>query len=58
MTVSPGKGGMGTFAPLLDRDGNSVKGQKVARLLSSQLGMDLLISAPDSPAPMVTPGVR
>jgi glutaminase len=31
VTVSPGKGGMGTFAPPLDRDGNSVKG-RVARL--------------------------
>jgi glutaminase len=46
VTVSPGKGGMGTFAPLLDRDGNSVKGQKVAKFLSARLGMDLLISTP------------
>jgi glutaminase len=46
VTVSPGKGGMGTFAPLLDRDGNSVKGQRVARFLSAHLGMDLLISTP------------
>ncbi|MBV9941219.1 MAG: glutaminase A [Solirubrobacterales bacterium] len=49
VTVSPGKGGMGTFAPLLDRNGNSVKGQKVARFLSPRLGMDLLISAPAGP---------
>ena len=27
VTVSPGKGGMGTFAPRLDAAGNSVKGQ-------------------------------
>jgi glutaminase len=47
VTVSPGKGGMGTFAPPLDAAGNSVKGQRVARLLSARLGMDLLISAPD-----------
>lgn len=46
VTVSPGKGGMGTFAPLLDRDGNSVKGQKVAKFLAARLGMDLLISTP------------
>jgi glutaminase len=46
VTVSPGKGGMGTFAPLLDREGNSVKGQRVARFLSERLGMDLLISEP------------
>lgn len=42
---------MGTFAPLLDRDGNSVKGQKVAKFLSARLGMDLLISSPaDEPS--------
>jgi glutaminase len=46
VTVSPGKGGMGTFAPPLDAAGNSVKGQLVARELSARLGMDLLISAP------------
>lgn len=46
VTVSPGKGGMGTFAPLLDRAGNSVKGQLVAKFLSARLGMDLLSSKP------------
>jgi glutaminase len=46
VTVSPGKGGMGTFAPPLDREGNSVKGQLVAKSLSSRLGLDLLISRP------------
>jgi glutaminase len=46
VTVSPGKGGMGTFAPRLDREGNSVKGQLAARFLSAGLGMDLLISRP------------
>jgi glutaminase len=29
VTVSPGKGGLGTFAPPLDSAGNSVKGQLV-----------------------------
>jgi glutaminase len=48
VTISPGKGGMGTFAPPLDAAGNSVKGQLVARYLSARLGLDLLISAPDS----------
>jgi glutaminase len=48
VTVSPGKGGMGTFAPRLDEAGNSVKGGLVARFLSARLGMDLLISAPES----------
>ena len=31
VTVSPGKGGLGTFAPRLDDAGNSVKGQLAAR---------------------------
>ena len=34
VTVSPGKGGLGTFAPPLDAAGNSVKGQLVAKFLS------------------------
>ena len=46
VTVAPGKGGLGTFAPPLDAAGNSVKGQPAAKFLSAQLGMDLLISAP------------
>lgn len=46
VTVSPGKGGLGTFAPPLDAAGNSVKGQMVARHLSQRLGMDLFISSP------------
>jgi glutaminase len=45
-TVAPGKGGVGTFAPLLDEAGNSVKGQLVARFLSRRLGLDLLGSEP------------
>jgi glutaminase len=44
VTVSPGKGGLGVFAPPLDQAGNSVKGQLVARFLSQQLGMDLFAS--------------
>lgn len=47
VTVSPGKGGLGTFAPPLDEAGNSVKGQLVAQFLSQRLGLDLLISSPD-----------
>jgi glutaminase len=46
VTVSPGKGGLGTFAPPLDNAGNSVKGQLVARFLSQRLGMDLFLSTP------------
>ena len=46
VAVSPGKGGLGTFAPPLDGAGNSVKGQLVARFLSHQLGLDLFASRP------------
>nr|WP_300143267.1 glutaminase A [Propionicimonas sp.] len=46
VTVSPGKGGFGTFAPPLDAAGNSVKGQLVARDLARALGLDLLDSHP------------
>ena len=44
VAVSPGKGGLGTFAPPLDKAGNSVKGQLVAKFLSQRLGMDLFVS--------------
>jgi glutaminase len=47
VTVSPGKGGLGTFAPPLDSAGNSVKGQLVAKFLSQRLGMDLFVSKPN-----------
>jgi len=47
VTVSPGKGGLGTFAAPLDSAGNSVKGQLVAKFLSQQLGMDLFVSKPE-----------
>ncbi len=46
VTVAPGKGGLGTFAPRLDGAGNSVKGQLVARDLSRSLGLDLFSSEP------------
>lgn len=46
VTVSPGKGGLGTFAPPLDEAGNSVKGQRVAQFLSEALGLDLFASKP------------
>lgn len=45
--VSPGKGGLGTFSPLLDEAGNSVKGQRVARFLSERLGLNLFASKPE-----------
>ena len=46
VTVSPGKGALGTFAPPLDAAGNSVRGHLVASYLSHRLGLDLFISAP------------
>lgn len=46
VTVSPGKGALGTFSPPLDRAGNSVRGQLVASFLSRHLGMDLFVSRP------------
>jgi glutaminase len=46
VTVAPGKGGMGAFAPPLDDAGNSVKGQLVSRLLSERLGLNLFASEP------------
>jgi glutaminase len=45
ITVSPGKGGLGTFAPRLDAAGNSVKGQLAAKYLSRRLGLSLFASA-------------
>ena len=48
VTVSPGKGGLGTFAPPLDAAGNSVKGQLAAEFLSRKLGMDLFVSQPEA----------
>ncbi len=48
VTVSPGKGGLGTFAPPLDKAGNSVKGQLVAKFLACRLGLDLFASQPEA----------
>jgi glutaminase len=44
LTVSPGKGALGTFSPLLDAAGNSVRGGLAARYLTRSLGLDLLAS--------------
>jgi glutaminase len=48
VTVSPGKGGFGAFAPRLDEAGNSVKGQLAARYLSRCLGLSLFASAAET----------
>jgi glutaminase len=47
VTISPGKGGLATFAPLLDSAGNSIKGQRATKFLSERLGMNLFASQPD-----------
>jgi glutaminase len=46
VTVAPGKGGLGTFAPLLDDAGSSVKGGLATRFLSTTLGLDVFASRP------------
>lgn len=46
VTVSPGKGGLGTFAPPLDSAGNSVRGKLATQWLSHRLGLDLFVSKP------------
>ncbi len=46
ITVAPGKGGLGTFAPRLDSAGNSVRGQLAARFVSRRLGLDVFLSEP------------
>ena len=56
VTVAPGKGGLGTFAPPLDAAGNSVKGVLAATFLSAGLGLNLFASKPISgPAAMRAP---
>lgn len=47
VAISPGKGALSTFAPPLDREGNSVKGQLVAKFLADQLGMNIFVSKPE-----------
>jgi glutaminase len=44
VTVSPGKGGCGTFSPPLDAAGNSVRGQLAVRDLSYGLGLNVFAS--------------
>jgi glutaminase len=46
VTVAPGKGGLGTFAPPLGDAGNSVRGQLAAAYLARALGLDLFVSQP------------
>ena len=46
VTVSPGKGGLGTFSPRLDSAGNSVRGTLLTKHLSERLGLNIYTSAP------------
>jgi glutaminase len=46
IAVSPGKFGVGTFAPPLDAAGNSVRGQKAITAISSALGGNPYASKP------------
>lgn len=46
VAVSPGKGALASFSPLLDEDGNSVRGQLAARALAVELGLDLFAAVP------------
>lgn len=49
VTVSPGKGGLGTFAPPLDPTGNSVRGQLASEFLARELGLGVLTTSPAEP---------
>ena len=51
VTVSPGKGGVGTYSPPLDEAGNSVRGQRITTYLSEHLGLNLFASKPLAEAP-------
>jgi len=46
VTISPGKGGLGTFSPPLDEAGNSIRGQRLTRHVSEKLGLNVFASKP------------
>ena len=48
VTISPGKGGLGTFSPPLDEAGNSVRGQRATRHVSEKLGLNIFASSRSS----------
>src|ERR1700677_1082338 len=56
VTVSPGKGGVGTFSPPLDAAGNSVRGQRMTTYLSERLGLSLFTSSPRLEGPAQSGG--
>nr|WP_296064158.1 glutaminase A [uncultured Actinoplanes sp.] len=58
VTISPGKAGIGSYSPLLDPAGNSIRGQRAAAFLSRSLGLNIFASAPPgsrSPDPRPKP---
>ena len=57
VTVSPGKGGVGTFSPPLDEAGNSVHGQRMTTYLSERLGLNLFASSPHLEGPVEAEGL-
>nr|WP_296766593.1 glutaminase A [Rhodococcus sp. (in: high G+C Gram-positive bacteria)] len=44
VAIAPGKGAIGTFSPLLDGAGNSVRGQHATAFLSRALGLNIFAS--------------
>lgn len=50
VAVLPGQLGIGTYSPLLDEKGNSVRGVRLCRSLSEQLGLHFLTVSRDSRA--------
>src|SRR4029077_5685776 len=50
VAVLPGQLGIGTYSPLLDAKGNSVRGVRVCRSLSGELGLHFLPVSRDSRA--------
>jgi len=44
VSIAPGKGAIGTFAPPLDAAGNSVRGERATAYLSLTLGLNLFAS--------------
>ena len=56
MTVSPGKGGLGTYSPPLDEQGNSVRGRLLTTQIAEALGLHIFASDvhPDVGTPDLT----
>ncbi|WP_034648652.1 glutaminase A [Cellulomonas sp. HZM] len=55
VAVSPGKGAIGTYSPLLDPAGNSVRGQRATAYLSRALGLNVFASSVHVPTRPTSP---